>query len=344
MSEIEVLVLPISGGGFANQLGITHALSKNGFDTPLMFGASGGNVAAYLTHAANFDPDLIRSIASELKPSMFCTPWFSAVTLYSYYHGYTKEGSIYNSGEDNAAFFEKHFNERVGEREIWTAAYNTTEQKTQLFCNRKEEDSILGAFKINSEIYQVGSNVYANEDLPLISSIVSASAAIPGLVPPQIINGHEYQDGGLACASPMTAINSVIDEYNKVHIIFVNCENPYDIKERKCKEGFLSEVSAARDIILRNIVSNDRLRCYELLSRTCSTCACGAPKVYKETGYFDADAWDRIKLLRSSKIRTFVELYPLKPVVLDITKFKGSEVVDVIDGSEGNIGFNIWYI
>ena len=129
---MKLLVLPVSGGAFPLQLALIaelsnpiHHINKN-IEPDLVMASSGGNVAAYISLAAQWDGNKISDIAKNLHSSMFIQSWWPSYLKFmpSWMIGYFK-GSLYCNGSGATELFEKMFTpETIAKTEIWTGTLN----------------------------------------------------------------------------------------------------------------------------------------------------------------------------------------------------------------------------
>ena len=340
MSE-HVTILPISGAGCFSQMGILSRMVELGHTSEMLLGASGGNIAAYISHAADFDPQTMIDITHELRPEMFCTQWVPSSKFISTYCGYSK-GSLYNYGTDNTDFLSRHYRDTdMYSREIWSAAYDIDSQRTRLFCNKEKDQSLLKPHTLDSNIYQIEESIYAGGDMSKISKIILASASIPLMVPPQVIDGCRMQDAGLSCASPMTLMAPLFRGKSNLHMYYINSE---DIDITDCmiavggeNKGMLSGLNSARGAMLKNITANDRRACYELVLR-----GEDSHKHKISDLKLDEEGWDELLRLEDEYDRTLVEIYPNKPTAMDLTSFTCDQISDEISRVLESSTMRVW--
>lgn len=341
-------ILPISGGACPFQLGILRKLCRFGYDTGIMFGASGGNIAAWIAHAANFDADEITRLSLQLSPSMFCSNWNEIVASFSLLQGQLN-GSLFNRGEDNTEFLERSFKANYGmmkdpqTREIWSAAFNTDMKRTALFCNRNPEDSILGKIDLNCDIYKIDPPSYAYGKLRSINSIIAASAAIPCVVPPVVINGYKMVDAGVSCASPMFIMGDLFKDLDELHMFYIGCEN-LDKKQKVRNENinFSEKFTETRNTVIFNTMCNDRRKCYELLTCGKNEYSCQIEEI--KNIKFDFEGWKTVKTIRENSKKSLIEIFPSDCDPINMTSFTPRDFSEKMDFAEFNSNINVWYI
>ena len=162
--KMNVLVLPVSGGGFVSQVAAIRHLCEAGYVPDVSFASSGGNVAAYLAAAADWKWQRIGRIAEDLTQDLFVKPW-SSVAFVAAIIGYFN-GDMYNCGKGVTEFLQNHFTtETVKKHEVWTGAYNKDKRKFRLFCNRSMCGSQFKDLDFDHELTQTLPPVYADGDL-----------------------------------------------------------------------------------------------------------------------------------------------------------------------------------
>lgn len=343
--KMEVTVLPISGGSFPYQVGILKFLVKHvGYDSELLLGSSGGSVAAYILHEADFKYDNIDNVACSLTSQMFCREWSNALPILGYACGYMHKGAIFRDGTGGEQFLRAGFdNISIQKREIWSGTYNITAGKSQLFCNRSMHNSLLGKFNLDKSLYQICDNIYCGGNINLIADAIMASASIPGVVPAKNIGGHLYQDGGLSAASPMTLLNSLFDKYDKLNITYINSEDLNTNNTSLTSRGVLGGITQARDSVIKNIIAHDRMSCSQVLFRSCTECRCDqAPLLYKSMPLNEDTIHTIYDIIKSSR-KSLTEYYTDYRPPIDITNFTSNDVIEGIRFAEHNSYCNIWY-
>lgn len=335
--HLDVLVLPVSGGAFAAQLGMIKLLIQSGYKQDLILGASGGNLSAYVCMAADWKLNGIDRIARTLNSGLFVKRWTPA-PIPSISVGYF-EGSVYDHAHGIDEIFEMYFTPSTVTRdEIWTATYNRKRQKTCIYCNRSKEESIINCDLIDQNLVQCSEPKYLDGDIEQISKVCKASASIPTVVPPVKIDGENNIDGGMYYASPLTVMQEAIAVLNdgNYHLTYVNrMDIKYDKECGECK-NFMDNGMIAVAELVRGKILNDRLTAHSLLRHfgigkyTEGVCT---PKILKQ-----------ITNTRYQSERSLLELYPLFTVEVDIENFTGKDVLDCVNKAYNNCGYRLWYI
>lgn len=226
--RLVVYSLPVSGGEFVAQLGLLcelyEALTKTRIYKPfpdLVFGSSGGNIAAYVAMAADWSPDGIMRVARHIEPEMFIKSWFPTGFKFipSVVAGLFNK-SVYNEGYGGEYLYRRYFtNTSIARIEVWTGTYNKDTNKAELFCNKSQSSCMIQ----NSDFYQTR---HMYDTMPLqyledtddrikrLSEISAASASIPYVVKSKLIGTSKYADGGILGSSPTTQLGFLL--YNIV--------------------------------------------------------------------------------------------------------------------------------
>ena len=86
---MNILVLPVSGGGFVSQLAIIQHLCTIDYKPDITLASSGGNVSAYISMAASWKWAAIERISRDLSQDLFVKPW-NDIMILSIITGYFK--------------------------------------------------------------------------------------------------------------------------------------------------------------------------------------------------------------------------------------------------------------
>jgi len=342
--ETNVWILPISGGYFPNQIAIVKQFLNKKYKPDIMLATSGGNLTAYLTLISGFNASKIDFFAHQLRSQMFLKPW-SMVYPLSMVMGYYN-GSLYSSGIGVEEFMTDYLTKNnVFDCEIWTGTVNKKKNKPQLFCNLSEKDSKLSKYFCRQQNDETClTPIHADGDIAKIIKYSKASAAIPGYVPPIIIDDEEYVDGGHYSPSPIQLLNNILinyvkDEDSKLHMIYIHSENDekYKIKTTTILDDWLSFLNS-------NISNQCRGDC-NCAKNILSTFDLNNIKfcqgnITKEDDRFYHE-YDKIK---ANHMYTLLKLYPLVDTGLSINNFNGDDVRKIIDSTFDNVGYCLYYV
>ena len=264
---MELLILPVSGGRFIYQITIMEMLSEINYEPNLIFSSSGGNVCSMIAAAADWKWNKMEIILRQLKKNMFSTYWNSFYPL-SFIIGYFK-GNLFNEGKGIDFIFNNYFNkERIKKYEIWTGTFNMTQNKPRVFCNKDKKDCLLDDSYIDYDLYQTLPPIYANGDLKLIEKYSIASAAIPGTIPPIMIEDEYYIDGGVSSASPLYIMKQSILKLigdKPMHLIYIGAYN-LNCTYNKDKKNLFNIFHDITSNIFKSQFILDRVSAFELLN------------------------------------------------------------------------------
>lgn len=338
-----IYVLPVSGAGFVSQLAILQHLCEAGYIPDLTLASSGGNVAAYIAAAANWKWAGIERIAREMTQDLFAKP-LSSISWLSFILGYFN-GNAYNKGTGVYEFLCRYFcKESICKHEIWTGTYNKAKQKTRLFCNKNEKDTILEMKYLDKDLTQSMDPYFADGDIRVIADAGVASASIPGIVPAQKIDDEYYIDGGVSSSSPLIVLKTPILKYvaakkAPLHIFYINSVDLGTPNSKPGKTVIEIWKQATQDLIRSQTVI-DRLASFELL-RSQTT------NINKEEFPCTYSNLQRVKQIQERVQSSLIEIYPYESMdktMLNLGKFGGEEVVEFIRKTYPRCGCRFWYI
>lgn len=340
---MQVLILPVSGGGLVSQLAAIQLLCEACYVPRVTLSSSGGNVAAYIAAAANWKWAAVKRLSAEINSKILFTPWYSISSL-ALIVGYFK-GEVYNHGIGVNPFMHKYFsNESIIKYEIWTGTYNKTKRLTQFFCNRSKETAIINTDLIDKNLHQMLPPVYADGDIDLISKACMASASIPALVPGQVYEGDIYVDGGVASASPISLMQDPLiiyaDEHDlPLHLTYVNSENLANPNKVSSAVANMMETwqQAALDILRAQAVL-DRLAAYRMISGYN-----GGKKLEQDDFPCTNKTLKIVNEIRSHLRYTLLEIYPEEYYSVDVTKFTGDDIVNMINKVTPRLRCRFWW-
>ena len=361
-------MLPISGGAFPVQLGLlaellTHSRCPDNNSVPckpdIVMGSSGGNIASYLTMAAEWDPEKVREIVGRLNSGMFAVSWWprGLTWLPSVMIGYFK-GSIYASGTGAIELFKECFTPQpnpdptqqpkkcanVTDVELWVGTFNRTANKGQIFCNRaKEQCKIRGSDQDLTMSYwtrDILPLTYLNGNVDIISQVALASAAVPVMVEAKVIGDSEYIDGGTVFSSPLTPLQDNIRslaESNPVHIDYISSFDMDVAGPVTYGTIYANSANTIADLV-KTVCIQDRIVAIELLRKY--------PTSRIRRADYDGNERNLrfIEEIRKTSPLSILELYPLRNEAIDLLKFKPADILAIMDNARKNYGLRFWYI
>jgi hypothetical protein len=334
-----LFVLPISGGNFPSQIAMLRLLLEVDIKSNLYLATSGGNVATYLVHAAHWDVKNIEIVLKELQCNMFSRSW-SSFFITNFFMSYFY-GSLYKNGKGCDKLLKTFLTEEMMiEKEIWTGVYSEKKKSSQLFCNISKEDSILHTDNVDSNIYQLTENKYLNGNIDIISQVVNASASIPSVVNPQLVENDLYVDGGMGNASPFIVLQDAIYKLalrtKSLHLYYLNSCN-LNFVENKDVYNFIQNIQNSMDTIFRTMLINDRISCYQLIKKLVDR------ELFTEEFKLDIKSLLRWKRHQLNYPYTLSEIYCNKNFTINITNFDTNNLLNSYYNSYEELYIRIYY-
>lgn len=335
---MNIIILPASGHNFICQLAILQHLCEINYQPSLMLGSSGGNLAAYIVCAANWKSNHIERLAKELKSHFFVEPWHD-VKLISGAIGFFN-GNAFNSGSGLHEFMKTYFTEdSIIKHEIWTGTYNRDLQKFRLFCNLGKSN-IINCNHIDYNLTQSIEPYFCNGDIDKIADAGLASASIPGLVPPVIIDNHQYTDGATCGSSPVSIMQGAILKYIKthnqpLHITYVNSKDLSQANIIPNNNLFDTWKQAVNDLIKSQTLI-DRLVVHELLFNGNDVKQTSFPCNYEELV--------KVSIHRETLKFSLLEIYPTMESDIDITNFNSDDITRNLKRMYKSCKCHFWWI
>ncbi|HSW76484.1 MAG TPA: patatin-like phospholipase family protein [Candidatus Saccharimonadales bacterium] len=314
---------PASGANFISQLVILQHLCQIHYKPDLCLGSSGGNLALYIAAAADWQWADIERISKELKSSFFAMKW-SFLNPISHLLGFFN-GTAFTDGKGLSDFLKTYFtDESIVKYQIITGTYNKDLQKIRLFVNTSKESSLIKDDYFDYDLTQSMHPCYMDGDYDLIATAGLASASIPGLVPPKLIDGHYYSDGASSINSPMTILHSAmlkaLTRDDELHITYVNCKDLSHAKILPNHNLFDTWKQAVNDLIKSQTLI-DRLAAFQLLQNQG-----GSSDTKKMSFPCNHENLLMIKQLENKYKYTLLEIYPTQSADIDITNFTSEDI------------------
>lgn len=331
---MKITVLPVSGGGFPSQLALLTTLPKV---SDVVLGSSGGNIAAYLGMASDYDAKCIDRILKCLKSRMLLKSWWPEPFTFipSWVAGYSR-GSSYDHGDGVDKLFHQLFTEgTVIKKEIWTGTTDCSSSRSQLFCNRST--SILKTERFICNEYNSKPLRYLNGNIKDISTVSLASASIPTMMPPVLFEGKRYTDGGTSYSSPLTPMSPILRGYRKLHIDYLNSFDA-ESESEICSNSISSMVKTTSQEMMQSMILNDRAMGIEIIRNSCagdlkSTSFSCCPSFLKSVEEF-----------RKSCDRSLLELYPKHYHDVDITDYCPKRACEILWMNRKEYRCRIWWV
>jgi len=386
---LEIFSCTISGGAFPYQLQaiITCLQAKEKaskelgliqtaeYTPDINMGTSGGNVALYIAMSGNYTVGGINRVVQMMNARMFSRSWapkgldFLPTWIFA-----VIEGSIYKPGYGPEKLLEAFSDSKsIQLTETWTGTYNKTQERTVLFCNKKLSDSYISAVTYDPFTFKTLPLRYMDGNFELISRVVTASASVPLLFEPVIINEEEYIDGGVSYASPITPLQEEIFKIMKgitspmsyeidtnpfpfpessevpnlstmrdKSLLHINYFSPYDMNASKVKSSFVdgSALTAVSDYS----AVKDRYTCINLLERMISDFNTTTIKIVDSRNV--DDPLDTLKNLYKDHREThyFVEYYMRDNTWIDLNTFTPADIFNAMEDAKKQLEYLFYYV
>lgn len=334
---MQVLCLPVSGGGFPVQLGIMRVLCQAGYRPKVTLGASGGNVVAYVCSAADWYPSGIERIAAQLSSDVFFDSWVPQPVLGGLWGFF--EGSLYRHGTGVRDLLATYFTDNtIGRDEIWTGTYNAVRRRACFFCNRPKDKVRLKINPIPRDLLQCMPFHYADE-LEKVVKVCMASASIPSFVPAVAIDDELYSDGGLYYASPLSVIQDALTSEERLHLIYVNSfDLNEEINDGTNHRNLLDNGRQAAADLVRGQIVADRHAGYKLLRGD------GTQTVhFRNIIGSVANIKDYLSRIPHCT-RSMLELFPGAQQTVNLTEFNGEHILHVMKETAQDCWGRIWWV
>lgn len=339
---MHIFIVPVSGGSFPCQISALHKLIEYNITSDIICCSSGGNVATYIMQCAHWDYTKLKAVINQVQQSIFLRNW-NSLSITNVAMGYFK-GAMYKEGygcqELLTTFLDS---DSIITKEIWTGVYDIESQQEQLFCNINKNDSILAKQdNIDLTLYQTKPPIYMDGDIATISQVINASASIPGIVAPQKINDKYYVDGGMGAASPIIFLQDNIItlavKQHILHLVYINgCDlnNPDHLSTQQ--DNFMQYMQQSVNIVARTMLLNDRLICYQIISRMKNA------KLVITSGPLDHTFVTTYTTITNNYSYTLLEIYPYNYHAVDITNFTPMNIIDSYQKQIPQLCYRLYY-
>lgn len=324
-----ILVAPVSGGFFVNQIGALYHLAKAGYQPDIIMAGSGGVVASMVYISANYNHHTMIRTAKEVTSSMYIKSWMpkpiefipsNVIGIFC--------GSLYNTSDILPETVKKLVTPAMlKEIELWILTFNASKGVSGLFCTCAEDNALIHNTSTHLKLYK---NLnYMDGDLDLFIKVATASASIPSVVPPVNINGDFYADAGLVHSSPLTPLSIDVQHLERWHIIYLSCYNMDVLMKSDLDGSIIDIVKYATKTIIDSNIQTDRYKCYEMLA---------------QRGVITEESMSIEEYLkrRDDWFSSVMEIYPLVDNKVDLSSFNGDDVVNIMLNTE--IGIRVWYV
>ena len=380
MTDLYVVSAPVSGGRLVDQLGIMIELRnaqiklKMKYIPDLILGASGGNLASYLSLMSDWNITNILRICKHVSSKMFVRSWWPK--MFSFMPSILLSlftGSVYRAGEGARKLF-NHFmtREQLEQTEIWSGTYSVEDQKAEFYCNKPESEAMIknSTFRTEQDIYDSVKLHYMNYNINQIADVALASASIPLLVEHKSVKGKLQADGGTMYSSPTQPLASEImriirgistnpstGEYalNSGGEISPPSENtasprrlchfyicPYDVDTPYTKSAKSSSPVGLLDQIMHTQLIQDRSVGINMLRQLAGDRVDSIVHV-NAVGIKRGGLKEILEMTLDAEHFTCI-IYPYGNHIVDILNLKYEDIEREISESRDNLGVHLWYL
>lgn len=336
-NTMSVCVCVVSGGCIVTQLAILQHLFEAEYSPDISLGASGGNIAIYVSIAGDRTWSGIERIARKLTPQLLFTHR-SMIPGLGKFLGLFAD-SVYGPGTGAGKLFQDHIHPDIlNQHEVWTSTFNRSQDKAQIFCNLSQEQSKLNTNVIDTGLTHSLPAVYLNNDLDKAATVCLASASVPVLIPPVTIDNELHIDGGMGGASPLTTLYEAIVDYGRrqqqLHLTYVNIidlEQPLQVPN--C--GLINAIRQAGKCAIRTLLNTDRFLAFTLLESL--VCVDRDYKRYEVKVKCNLASMRYFVNIREHLKYSMLECYPGKIYELDMFNFTEADIVRLLHEAYADI-------
>lgn len=334
-----IMVLPVSGGSFPAQIAMVRQLLLSGIHKyDILLGTSGGNVVGYLTIAMGFDPHRLYDSYKLFNGNMFVTPWSDIIptSVIGYFNG-----SNYKASDKGLDMFIQLFRDNnIKSVEMWSSTMERKTGRAQLWCNMGKSEASIKELDLS-----VHSNCktlrYIEGDNELLAKVCLASASIPSMVEPQLLQGELHQDGGTVFSSPLSPLAQTILNMNvgkPVHMDYISC---CDTEMDNVNNG--GNIIKSSEATFRQLMASHRVSDRAVATRMAYRNVPGY-KTVVSTGVGSIQRLREIERERADPTVVFslLELYPTELLEVNIIHMKDEDVKNMIDACTANYRYRLW--
>ncbi len=338
---MEILVAPVSGGRFVNQLAGFYELSKYNYKPDISLGASGGVVATSLYMSASYDTKNLERVSRLCDSSIFVRSWSPPYLDFipSYAIG-VFQGSLYR----HSTSYKERLKEIITpgilkDNELWILVFNNSTSCADLYCTTSFERAKLQNNSTEQRLTRASNLKYLNGNIDKYCLVSIASASIPALVPAVEIDGQYCCDGGNLYASPFIPMREQLAEQLKgqeFHIIYnngCNIDQATFIPDLNQKT-IIDTTREATTTVIRSHIIHDRYACYSFLKSM-------YPEAHLE---YEEPTLNEYFEKRKSCLCSLLEIYPCKDKNLQIIDFSGNDTCDAMLTQTQHLRYRMWYV
>lgn len=336
MDTKNILIAPISGINFINQLTSYLNLCDYDFRPDICLCASGGALTTTIAIVSDFDATAFKRNVQEINSCEFVSSWVPECVDFipSWIVGFF-QGALYKHSITYPHKFRKFVVPPfLRDNELWVMAYSMDEKRAALFCSTSEEKAFLQRCHHGCSIIQSNLFTFLDGDVDTFADAVIASSSVPTIVPPKLIEGKYYADGGIVYASPFTPFRNQIEDLESFHLIYVNGsdldDNDFSLTDPEFRT-IVDTADVTTTAIVKSYLIQDRYACYILIKSK-------GDVIHRDISlqeYFEEkDTWQY----------SLLEMYPTVHQKVDITSFTGQELYEKMTMHKDDIGCRVWYV
>ena len=335
---MHVLILPISGNYFVEQIKSMYFLLENNYKADIIMSCSGGNVAAFLLEISNWNYNNILEESKNIHSKMICRAW-SPIPILNYFIG-IYNGKLNKDGIGFYDYFYSKYKDKKFNTEIWTSVFNANQCKGMLYCNMCKDNAILKP-KIDKKVYDCLDPKYACFDIKTICKYTLASASVPIITSSVKIKDNFYVDGGLAGSSPYelledSLLKKVKKDNDQLHITYINSINFNKDKNYEGNGNILDNWLEVTRLLTRRLLAIDRSKCCDII-----------PEKNRNYKHMNLTLSDMKKLCDTRKYlnKSILEIMPEGNdlEVIDFTNFDGNDLCEKLSDLPKKIEINFWW-
>ena len=154
------------------------------------------------------------------------------------------------------------------DNELWVMAYSMDDERAALFCSTSEEKAFLQRCHHGCSIIQSNLFTFLDGDVDMFADAVIASSSVPTVVPPKLIDGKYYADGGIVYASPFTPFRNQIEDLDSFHLMYINGsdldDTDFSFVEPE-NRTIVDTADVTTTAIVKSYLIQDRYSCYILI-------------------------------------------------------------------------------
>lgn len=327
---MDILIAPISGGGFPSQIAASLFLISGGYRPRIAMGGSGGAVTEYLMELGEWNEGKVRAIMQTLDSNLFVTkptiPLLGSVLS-------ILRGSLFQRSPIGQSYLRMLMDKVLPYYcEIWTGSQDSDHQRPVYTCNLDKSRSIITLDSRDIRDMNLYPPIYCGTDTELLSKYVTSTFSIPSVLPSTIAGGRRLSDPGMVYGSPIHSFRRAIVRMAKeksvtLHLTILTTVDLYEDREYSLYNGqpavLMTLINQALGAIHSN-VGKDRLSCMDIMwfqgLRVCGVVT------FKAT----PEALHRLNGLKLKSPGTVTEVFSTKHDPVNLTTFTSSRLLESV--------------